>query len=107
MSLKKIYTALNSTEAHLIQGLLEQNSIVVHIQGEEISNTWGSLNTEFSKIILLVAKKDYEKALTYISNYRTIINKKNNNDKNWECIECSNINPDSFELCWSCQKNRT
>ncbi len=28
------------------------------------------------------------------------------NEPDWACARCGNANPDSFERCWSCGKNR-
>jgi len=26
--------------------------------------------------------------------------------KSWKCEECDSVNPETFEICWSCEANR-
>ena len=46
------------------------------------------------------------KALHIISNYEEILRQPAQDGESWECEECNKVNPDTFELCWSCQANR-
>ncbi|MEE2858272.1 MAG: DUF2007 domain-containing protein [Candidatus Neomarinimicrobiota bacterium] len=99
---KHLYFAANSTEAHLIKGLLESDGISTILFGEDLSIGVGELPVDVLQVGIKVDKKKHVKALEIISNYE-----KNNeiNDKKhiWTCTNCNSINPKNFEICWSCQ----
>ena len=51
-------------------------------------------------------KKKHAEALKIISNYEEILRQPAQDGESWECEECNKVNPDTFEICWSCQANR-
>ena len=106
MNYKNIYSAANATEAHLIQGLLEQESIETSLSGEGLSIAWGGLPTDVNQVELLVNEDKYAEAVEIISIYEQTLREPARDGKIWECAECTNVNPESFEICWSCQANR-
>ena len=106
MNYKKIYSAANSTEAHLIQGLLEQKSIKTNLSGESLSTVWGGLQTDFNEVEILVDEEKYIEALEIISNYEEMLRQPAQDGESWECKKCNKVNPETFEICWSCQANR-
>ncbi len=106
MNYKKIYSAANAVEAHMIQGLLEQESIGTNLSGESLSTAWGGLQTDFNEVEILVDEEKYTKALEIISNYEEILKQPAQDGKSWQCEECQKVNPDTFEICWNCQANR-
>ena len=106
MNYKKIYSAANSTEAHLIQGLLELESIETILSGEGLSIATGGLPTDVIQVELLVDEEKYAEALEIIANYEQLLKEPAQNGESWECEECNKVNPETFEICWSCQANR-
>ena len=106
MNYKNIYSAANATEAHLIQGLLEQESIETSLSGVGLSIAWGGLPTGVNQVELLVDEAKYAEAVEIISNYEEIVRHPSKDGESWECAECNKVNPDTFEICWSCQANR-
>ena len=106
MNYKKVYSATNATEAHMIQGLLEQKSIETILSGENLSTAWGGMQTDFNEVEILVDEEKYAEALQIISNYEEILKLPAQDGESWECEECKKVNPDTFEICWSCQANR-
>ncbi|SVB65906.1 uncharacterized protein METZ01_LOCUS218760 [marine metagenome] len=106
MNYKKIYSAANATAAHLIQGLLEQESIKTNRAGESLSTVWGGLQTDFNEVEILVDEEKYAEALEIISNYEEILRQPAQDGESWECEECNKVNPETFEMCWSCQAIR-
>ena len=106
MNYKKIYSATNATEAHIIQGILEQKSIETRLSGENLSTAWGGMQTDFNEVEILVDEEKYAEALEIISNYEEILKLPVQDGESWECEECKKVNPDTFEICWSCQANR-
>ena len=106
MNYKKIYSAANAIEAHMIQGLLEQESIGTNLSGESLSTAWGGLQTDFNEVEILVDEEKYAEALEIISNYEEILRQPAQDGESWECEECNKVNPETFEMCWSCQAIR-
>ena len=106
MNYKKIYSAANAVEAHMIQGLLEQKSIGTNLSGESLSTVWGGLQTDFNEVEILVDEEKYAEALEIISNYEEILRQPAQDGESWKCEECNKVNPDTFEMCWSCQAIR-
>ena len=107
MNYKKIYSAANAIEAHMIQGLLEKESISTNLSGEGLSIAIGGLPTDVIQVDILVDEEKHAEALEIISNYEEILKLPAKDGESWECEECNKVNPETFELCWSCQTNRT
>ena len=103
---KKIYSAANATEAHLVQGLLEQKSVKTNLSGESLSTVWGGLQTDFNEVEVLVDEEKYAEALEIISKYEELLKQPTQDGESWECEECNKVNPEIFEMCWSCQAIR-
>ena len=106
MNYKKIYSAANATEAHLIQGLLELESIETSLSGEGLSIATGGLPMDVIQVELLVDEEKYAEALEIISNYEELLKQSAQDGESWECEECNKVNPETFEMCWSCQAIR-
>ena len=106
MNYKKIYSAANAIEAHMIQGLLEEKSISTNLSGEGLSIATGGLPTDVIQVEILVDEEKYAEALEIISNYEQLLKQPAQNGESWECEECNKVNPDTFEICWNCQTNR-
>jgi len=100
---KHLYYAANSTEAHLIKGLLENDGISTMLFGEDLSIGVGELPVDVLQVEIKVDKKKYIKALEIISNYEKRNNEINDKKHIWTCTNCNCINPGNFEICWSCQ----
>ena len=106
MNYKEVYSAANITEAHLIQGLLERKSIATNLSGENLSNVWGGLQTDFNQVDILVDEEKYSEAVEIISNYEEILKQPVQDGKSWQCEKCNKVNPETSEICWNCQANR-
>ena len=106
MNYKTIYSAANSTEAHLIKGLLEQESIETKLMGEDLAIGLGELPTEVIQVDIMVNEDKYSEALEITSNYEQLLKQPVQDGKSWECEDCKQINPETFDICWSCQANR-
>ena len=106
MNYKKIYSAANAIEAHMIQGLLEKESISTNLSGEGLSIATGGLPTDVIQVDILVDEEKHAEALQIISNYEEIFRQSAQDGESWECEECNKVNPETFEICWSCQANR-
>ena len=103
---KKLYSAANATEAHLIKGILENASIETILFGEDLSIGVGELPADVLQVIIMVNEYKYADALEFISNYEKILREPAQDGKSWECEGCTQINPETFEICWNCQAVR-
>ena len=106
MNYKEIYLAANSTEAHLIKGLLERGSIEASLSGEDLSIGMGGLPTDVIQVKIMVNEDKFAKAMEIISNYEQTLREPIQDGKSWKCEACHSVNPEIFEICWSCQANR-
>ena len=106
MNYKKIYSAANAIEAHMIQGLLEKESISTNLFGEGLSIATGGLPTDVIQVDILVDEEKHAEALQIISNYEEILRQPAQDGESWECEGCNKVNPETFEICWSCQAIR-
>ena len=106
MQYKKLYSASNTTEAHLIKGILENADIETILLGEDLSIGVGELPVDVLQVTIKVNKLKYSEALEIISNYEVLMREPVQDGKSWKCEECNNVNPENFEICWSCQGNR-
>ena len=57
----------------------------------------------FIRAILSLFKPE---ALEIISNYEQLLKEPAQDGESWECEECNKVNPETFEMCWSCQAIR-
>ena len=103
MDYEIIYKAANSHEAHFITVLLKQYSIESELLGENLSIGVGELPVDVLQVDILVPKDQIKKSKNIISDYENNLSLDENNE-NWECLSCKNINPSSFEICWNCRK---
>ena len=106
MKFKNLYLAANSAEAHIIQGLLVRESIKVNLVGEGLSIAAGGLPADVYQIKILVEEKKYNKALDIINEYEKILKSENIDQGEWRCMHCDNLNPETFDICWSCNSSK-
>tara|TARA_B100001741_G_C16211719_1_gene440622 strand:- start:51 stop:380 length:330 start_codon:yes stop_codon:yes gene_type:complete len=106
LKFKNLYLAANSAEAHIIQGLLVRESIKVNLVGEGLSIAAGGLPADVYQIKILVEEKQYNKALDIIKEYEKILKSENIDQGEWRCMHCDNLNPKTFDICWSCNSSK-
>ena len=73
---------------------------------EKDSIATGGLPTDVIQVELLVNEEKYAEALEVISNYEDLLKQPAQGEQDWECEECNKVNPETFEMCWSCQTIR-
>ncbi|WP_075533747.1 hypothetical protein, partial [Candidatus Pelagibacter communis] len=76
------------------------------LSGEDLSIATGGLPTDVMQVDILVEENQYAEALVIISKYEQTLKEPAQDGKSWECEDCNSINPEVFEICWSCQANR-
>ena len=103
MNFKKIYSAANIAEAYLIQGLLKNLSIESILSGENLSIAAGGLPADVFQVDIMVPEKSFKEATKVISSYENALKNSSNDNESWICEKCNKVNPEIFEICWSCQ----
>lgn len=101
----RIYRAANSTEAHVIRGLLEQQGIQVHLFGEELSSGIGELPADVIEVEIHVPKGYRQLARQLIEEYEIRPSAAGEAGGEWKCQVCSEDNPATFGVCWNCQRH--
>ena len=66
--MRKIFSASNITEAHLIKGLLEQEGIAAEVSGGFLQGGFGELPV-VDMISVCVSKEDEQRALAIVKQY--------------------------------------
>ena len=97
--MKRIYTAANLADAHLVRHLLQQAGIAVHIFNEYAMAALGDVPMGSACPQLWISQLHQEQhARAVITDYeqrpaQTTIKL---------CPSCQESNPGEFELCWNC-----
>lgn len=97
--MKKVYSASNLQEAHIVLHLLEDAGIESHIFNENAQGGVGELPfTHAYPEIWLEHEDDEDKARIIIKKYES----SSVSSGVIECAHCKEENPDNFTVCWSC-----
>ena len=99
-----IYRAANATEAHVIRGLLEQNSIRVRLLGEDLSSGIGELPIDVIEVEIHVPTGYRQLARQLIDEYEIRPSVVGEAGFEWTCKACGEDNPATFGVCWNCQR---
>ena len=94
----RIYRAANSTEAHLLKGLLEQHGMPVRMFGEGLAGGLGELPVDVMQVDIEVPVGYRKFARELIAEYEG----GGTESAAWACGRCGESNPNSFDVCWSC-----
>lgn len=102
--MKKIYTAPNPAEAHLVRGLLESYGIHSEVRGESLFSVRGELPMfgETSPTVWVLLEKDVPEAIKIIQEYEAN-DAESNSEQVWEC-SCGEVHQVQFTACWNCGK---
>ena len=97
--MKRVHTASNLPEAHLLLGLLAQHGIAARIFNANASSLAGEIPVDQARPQVWVEDPArFERARAIIDDYLRA--------KPWapprKCAACGEENPATFELCWSC-----
>ena len=103
----EIYKAPTPQDAYILLALLETEGINAVVDNDMLFNLTGETpyNGESLPTVSIYDDSKIDIALKVVNSYIDNLNKKCNN-KEWICEECGESSPDSFEVCWNCQKER-
>ena len=105
--MKKVYTARNPADAHLLKGLLEGENIETEVRGEFLYGVRGEvpITPDTCPSVWVMDDADYDRAMELVSAFREgeITNPIEGDP--WRC-SCGEENEKQFTECWSCGKAR-
>ena len=124
--MKRVYTARDPADAHLVRGMLESNGIKAIVQGEALWSARGELPlTAESAPSVWASGEDYERARALIEDYERTIDpsrcancghqlgesppsicpqcgQDNSTPEPWICPQCGEAIDGQFSECWRC-----
>lgn len=99
---QQVYLAQHSLEAGLVQGLLQQQAILVRLSGLYLAGAAGELPLTDTGVKLLVPEQQYSSAQSCVQQY---LKQLKQDPGPWYC-QCGEQNYLSFELCWACGREQ-
>ena len=103
--MKKVYIAVNPTDAHLLKGALESENIGAVVQGEFLWIARGEvpITTDTAPSVWIIDEADYERAMEVVKRFQS---SENIDGPEWKCANCNEINEGQFTECWKCGASR-
>jgi hypothetical protein len=100
--MKLIYTNENRFIVSNIRNIIQNSGIETQLKNEYIAGAAGDLAPLDTWLEIWVKEdKDYNKAIKIIKDL-----KQTDNELDWVCDECHELNHAAFEICWQCQAER-
>jgi hypothetical protein len=105
--MKRIYTAKNPIDAHLLKGVLETQDIQTEVKGDFMWSFLGELpvSPDFLPNVWVINDEDYEKAMEIVSDFESK-EMSSPEVEEWKCAKCNEINEGQFTECWQCGASR-
>lgn len=100
--MKLIYTNENRFIVSNIQNIIQNAGIETQLKNEYIAGAAGDLAPLDTWLEIWVKEdRDYNKALKVIKDLE-----QTDNELDWVCDKCHELNHAAFEICWQCQAER-
>lgn len=97
--MKKVYSALNLPDAHIVANLLIQAGIVTRVFNANAAGALGELPVDSAQPQLWVERdNDEARARALIVAFQSA----NIRTEQRACQSCGELNPGNFETCWNC-----
>lgn len=102
--MRKIFSSMEISETMLIRDALASNGIDAFTQNETAGHT---AVPEFRPSVDIWVRNDadYDAARKVVESTLAVIDSAAEASP-WRCAHCASENPGSFELCWSCGRER-
>lgn len=101
--MKLIYTNENRFLVNNMKNIVQNADIEVSLKNEYIAGGAGDLSPFDTWLELwVVDEKNYKQAMQLIKEAQTT-----DNEHDWFCPQCHEINNAAFEICWQCQHEKT
>lgn len=106
--MKRIYMAMNPTDAHLLKGALESEGIEAVVQGEFLWIARGEvpITTDTAPSVWVIDEADYERATEIANEFQSSEEMGGPENKVWKCGNCNETNEGQFTECWHCGTSR-
>ena len=103
-SLIEIYAAENEQEAHIVRAWLADAGIESIVSGGELQQAGGELPLGFATAPRILASADMsDRARDLALEWEQAKNEAQaQQNEEWQCQDCGEINAASFEMCWNC-----
>lgn len=97
--MRRVYTAANLPEAHIVLGLLRQQGIAARVLNEHARGGLGELPfDETCPEVWIEDDADFERALAAVRAYET----RQAERPPQRCALCGEESPADFDVCWNC-----
>jgi hypothetical protein len=97
--MKRVYTAPNLPDAHLLRELLQQAGIAAHVFNENAASLIGLVPITTAQPQVWIAQVHQEQhAKNVIADYQN----RRAVATTWQCVQCTETNPGEFDVCWNC-----
>ena len=102
--MKRVYTAHDPTEAHLVKGLLEVEGIEAIVQGEHLFPLRGSLpvTSDTNPSVWVVNDEDFDQGRVIARAYDQGAHTRQPSARPWHCPQCGENLEGQFTACWKC-----
>ena len=106
--MKKIYTAKNPADAHLLKGLLEGENIEADVRGGFLYGVRGEvpITPDTCPSVWVMDDADYDRAMELVSTFGEGEPLNPVESGAWRC-GCGEENEGQFTECWRCGKDRS
>jgi hypothetical protein len=106
--MKRVYIAMNPTDAYLLKGLLESEGVKAVVQGEFLWTTRGEgpITTDTAPSVWVTDDTDFERAMEIVREFQSSEGMSGPENKEWKCNNCNEINEGQFTECWHCGTSR-
>jgi hypothetical protein len=99
--MKRVYTALNLPDAHLLRDLLERSGIAAHVFNENAASIVGLAPVPSCMPQVWIAQPHQEShARDVIADFQS----RPATTETTQCMACGESSPGEFETCWNCGK---
>jgi hypothetical protein len=102
MALKRVYSAPNEMDAHLLRGLLEEQGIAAQVMGGLLANTVLPVPALGVAPSVWINEEDVERAMPIVKRYDTRSAGQETPQDNWTCPACGEVVEGQFTDCWNC-----
>jgi hypothetical protein len=93
--MKRVYSALNLPDAHIVANLLTQSGIATQIFNVNVAGALGELPVDSAMPQVWV--EDDDKATLIDAHFKSQAQTAQR-----PCLSCGELNPGNFETCWNC-----
>ena len=98
--MRMVYTNENRCLVANARNLLELQGVEVILKNEFASSVIGEVSAFDAWVeVWVLNDDDYEKSCSLIENSLS-----KEDDEEWRCSRCKEVNDASFELCWNCNE---